>query len=44
MYKIKTFNQIAVKGPRALSAGPVRGISDSADPDAVLLRSHKLTG
>ncbi len=36
MYKIKTFNQIAVRGLERFSG------SEIADPQAILLRSHKL--
>jgi len=43
MYKIKTFNQIAVKGLERFPRDQFEVGSDSADPHAILLRSHKLT-
>jgi D-3-phosphoglycerate dehydrogenase / 2-oxoglutarate reductase len=43
MYKIKTFNQMAVKGLERFPRDQFEVGSDSADPHAILLRSHKLT-
>jgi D-3-phosphoglycerate dehydrogenase / 2-oxoglutarate reductase len=43
MYKIKTFNQIAVKGLERFPRDQFEVGSDSADPHAILLRSHKLS-
>ena len=42
MYKIKTFNQISVKGLERFSREKYEVASDIGCPDAVLLRSHKL--
>jgi D-3-phosphoglycerate dehydrogenase len=42
MYKIKTFNQIAVKGLERFSRHEFEVSSDAIDPHAILLRSHKL--
>jgi D-3-phosphoglycerate dehydrogenase len=42
MYKIKTFNQISVKGLERFSREKYEVGSDIGHPDAVLLRSHKL--
>lgn len=42
MYKIKTFNQISVKGLDRFSREKYEVSSDIGHPDAVLLRSHKL--
>ena len=42
MYKIKTFNQISVKGLERFSREKYEVASDIGHPDAVLLRSHKL--
>jgi D-3-phosphoglycerate dehydrogenase / 2-oxoglutarate reductase len=43
MYKIKTFNQIAVRGLERFPRDQFEVGSDSANPHAILLRSHKLT-
>jgi D-3-phosphoglycerate dehydrogenase len=42
MYKIKTFNTIAVRGLERFSRKEFEVSSDAADPHAILLRSHKL--
>jgi D-3-phosphoglycerate dehydrogenase len=42
MYKIKTFNQISVKGLERFSREKYEVGSDIGHPDAVLLRSHTL--
>ncbi|MFV2089139.1 MAG: 3-phosphoglycerate dehydrogenase, partial [Pseudomonadales bacterium] len=42
MYKIKTFNQIAVRGLERFSRDGYEVGSEIADPQAILLRSHKL--
>lgn len=42
MYKIKTFNQISVKGLERFSRENYEVGSDMGHPDAILLRSHKL--
>ena len=42
MYKIKTFNQISVKGLERFSREKYEVGSDIGHPDAILLRSHKL--
>jgi D-3-phosphoglycerate dehydrogenase len=42
MYKIKTFNQISVKGLERFSREKYEIGSDIGHPDAILLRSHKL--
>lgn len=42
MYKIKTFNQISVKGLDRFSREKYEVGSAIGDPDAILLRSHKL--
>lgn len=42
MYKIKTFNQIAVRGLDRFPRDQFEISSDSLDPHAILLRSHKL--
>lgn len=42
MYKIKTFNQISVKGLERFSRDKYEVGSDIGHPDAILLRSHKL--
>jgi D-3-phosphoglycerate dehydrogenase len=42
MYKIKTFNAIAVKGLERFSRQEFEVSSDAQDPHAILLRSHKL--
>lgn len=42
MYRIKTFNQIAQRGLKRFDQGPFQVDSDSRDPHAILLRSHKL--
>ena len=44
MYKIKTYNQISVKGLEKFSREKYEVGSDIAHPDAILLRSHKLHG
>ena len=43
MYKIKTFNAIAVRGLERFSRQAFEVSSDALDPHAILLRSHKLT-
>ncbi|WP_198556728.1 hypothetical protein [Paraglaciecola sp. MB-3u-78] len=40
MYKIKTFNQISVKGLDRFSREKYKVSSDIGHPDAVLLRHH----
>ena len=42
MYKIKTFNQISIKGLERFSREKYEVNSDIGHPDAVLLRSHKM--
>jgi D-3-phosphoglycerate dehydrogenase len=42
MYKIKTFNQISIKGLERFSREKYEVSSDIGHPDAVLLRSHKM--
>jgi D-3-phosphoglycerate dehydrogenase len=42
MYKIKTFNQISIKGLERFSREKYEVSSDIVHPDAVLLRSHKM--
>lgn len=42
MYKIKTFNAIAVRGLERFSRQQFEVSSDAQDPHAILLRSHKL--
>jgi len=42
IHKIRTFNQIAVKGLERFSRDRFEVSSDSADPHAILLRSYKL--
>jgi len=42
MYKIKTFNQISIKGLERFSRENYEVGSDMGHPDAILLRSHKL--
>ena len=42
MFKIKTFNQISVKGLDKFARDKYEVGSDIGHPDAVLLRSHKL--
>ena len=42
MYKIKTFNAIAVRGLERFSRQEFEVSSDALDPHAILLRSHKL--
>ena len=42
MYKIKTFNNIAVCGLERFSRERYELGSEIADPHAILLRSHKL--
>jgi D-3-phosphoglycerate dehydrogenase len=44
MYKIKTFNAIAVRGLERFSRQEFEVSSDAQDPHAILLRSHKLAG
>jgi D-3-phosphoglycerate dehydrogenase len=44
MFKIKTYNAISSKGLSRFSPGQFEVGSAVADPDAVLLRSHKLQG
>jgi D-3-phosphoglycerate dehydrogenase len=44
MYKIKTYNQISVKGLEKFSREKYEVGSDIAHPDAILLRSHQLHG
>ncbi|MBX3705425.1 MAG: phosphoglycerate dehydrogenase [Pseudomonadales bacterium] len=43
MYKIRTFNSIAVRGLERFSRQEFEVSSDAQDPHAILLRSHKLT-
>lgn len=42
MYKIKTFNQISVKGLERFARDKFEVGSEIGSPDAILLRSHKL--
>ncbi|MDU0354125.1 3-phosphoglycerate dehydrogenase [Paraglaciecola aquimarina] len=42
MFKIKTFNQISVKGLERFSREKYEVSSEISKPDAILLRSHKL--
>lgn len=42
MYKVKTFNQISLKGLERFPRGQFEVGSDISQPDAILLRSHKL--
>ncbi len=42
MYKIKTYNQIAVRGLERVSRNTYEVGSEISDPHAMLLRSHKL--
>ncbi|MEZ5557162.1 MAG: phosphoglycerate dehydrogenase [Pseudomonadales bacterium] len=42
MYKIKTFNQIALKGLERFPRDQFEVSSESSEPHAILLRSHKL--
>ncbi|MDT0595012.1 3-phosphoglycerate dehydrogenase family protein [Glaciecola petra] len=42
MYKIKTFNQISVKGLERFTRAKYEVGSEIGNPDAILLRSHKL--
>ncbi len=42
IYKVRTFNQIAVKGLERFPRDRFEVSSDSADPHAILLRSYKL--
>jgi D-3-phosphoglycerate dehydrogenase / 2-oxoglutarate reductase len=42
MYKIRTYNQIAVKGLERFPRDRFEVGSDCLEPDAILLRSHKL--
>lgn len=44
MYKIKTFNQISVKGLECFARDKYEVGSAIGQPDAILLRSHKLHG
>ncbi|MEJ2088497.1 MAG: phosphoglycerate dehydrogenase [Gammaproteobacteria bacterium] len=44
MYKIKTFNHIAVRGLERFSRDVYEVGSEIPDPHAILLRSHKLDG
>ena len=43
MYKIRTFNTIAVRGLERFSRDTYEVGSEISDPHAILLRSHKLT-
>ncbi|MFU8813977.1 MAG: phosphoglycerate dehydrogenase [Pseudomonadales bacterium] len=43
MYKIKTFNQIALRGLERFPRDQFEISSESLDPHAILLRSHKLS-
>ena len=43
MYRIRTFNQIAAKGLARIPAAGFEVGPDVADPQALLLRSHRLT-
>ncbi len=42
MYKVRTFNQIAVRGLERFPREGFEVSSETADPHAILLRSHKL--
>ena len=42
MYKVRTYNAIAAAGLDRFSADKYAVAADAADPDAILLRSHKL--
>lgn len=42
MYKIRTYNQIALRGLERFPRGQFEVSSESADPHAILLRSYKL--
>ena len=42
MFKIRTFNQISVKGLERFARDCYEVASDIGTPDAILLRSHKL--
>jgi D-3-phosphoglycerate dehydrogenase / 2-oxoglutarate reductase len=44
MYKIKTYNQISHKGLDRFAPAKYQVSSDHAEPDAYILRSHKLHG
>ena len=44
MYKIKTYNQISVKGLERFSRQSYEVGSDIGHPDAYLIRSQKLQG
>ena len=44
MYKIRTYNNIAARGLERFSPANFEVGADVADPHAILLRSHKLTG
>src|SRR5690606_30836494 len=44
MYKIKTYNQISVKGLNRFSREKYEVASEIGHPDAYILRSHKLHG
>ena len=43
MYKVRTFNQIALRGLERFPRDGFEVGSDLADPHAILLRSHVLT-
>lgn len=43
MYKVKTLNQIALKGLNKFSRDAYELSSEFQDPDAILVRSHQLT-
>ena len=42
MYKVRTFNSIAVAGLDRFAGDRYEVAAELADPDAILLRSHKL--
>lgn len=44
MFKVKTYNQISVKGLERFSLDKYEVASDINEPDAYILRSHKLHG
>jgi D-3-phosphoglycerate dehydrogenase len=44
MFKVKTYNQISVKGLNRFSREKYEVASDIGQPDAYILRSHKLQG
>ncbi len=44
MFKVKTYNQISVKGLERFGLDKYEVASDFNEPDAYILRSHKLHG